>query len=130
MAAWLATYSEGAAQYSIEGEFIARDKAHMRANIASRFMEPDLYAELLSRHSDDNVVIDHERVRRNFPEGAGTIEMLCIYLIEHDLIQSHLQAVQPAADQAVIGYGHRASWPMWPGPPASSEPVRPGAALV
>jgi hypothetical protein len=86
MAAWLATYSEDAAQYSIEGELIARDKAHMRANIASCFMEPDLYAELLSRHSDDNVVIDHERVRRNFPEGAGTIEMLCIYLIEHDLI--------------------------------------------
>lgn len=86
MAAWLATYSEDAAQYSIEGELIARDKAHMRANIASRFMEPDLHAELLFRHSDDNVVIDHERVRRNFPEGAGTIEMLCIYLIEHDLI--------------------------------------------
>lgn len=52
----------------------------------SRFAEPDLHATLLSRHSYDNVVIDHERVTRNFPEGPGTIEMLCIYLIEQGLI--------------------------------------------
>lgn len=52
----------------------------------SRFAEPDLHAPLLSRHSYDNVVIDHERVTRNFPEGPGTIEMLCIYLIEQGLI--------------------------------------------
>lgn len=84
--AWLATYADDAAQYSLEGEIIARDKAQMAANMVSRFAEPDLHATLLSRHSYDNVVIDHERVTRNFPEGPGTIEMLCIYLIEQGLI--------------------------------------------
>ncbi|WP_429167626.1 nuclear transport factor 2 family protein [Aeromonas rivipollensis] len=86
VAAWLATYADDAAQYSLEGEIIARDKAQMAANMVSRFAEPDLHATLLSRHSYDNVVIDHERVIRNFPEGPGTIEMLCIYLIEQGLI--------------------------------------------
>ena len=86
VAAWLATYADDAAQYSLEGEIIARDKAQMAANMVSRFAEPDLHATLLSRHSYDNVVIDHERVTRNFPEGPGTIEMLCIYLIEQGLI--------------------------------------------
>ena len=86
VAAWLATYTDDAAQYSLEGEIIARDKAQMAANMVSRFAEPDLHATLLSRHSYDNVVIDHERVTRNFPEGPGTIEMLCIYLIEQGLI--------------------------------------------
>ena len=86
VAAWVATYADDAAQYSLEGEIIARDKAQMAANMVSRFAEPDLHATLLSRHSYDNVVIDHERVTRNFPEGPGTIEMLCIYLIEQGLI--------------------------------------------
>lgn len=86
VAAWLATYADDAAQYSLEGEIIARDKAQMAANMVSRFAEPDLHATLLSRHSYDNVVIDHERVTRNFPEGPGIIEMLCIYLIEQGLI--------------------------------------------
>lgn len=86
VAAWLATYADDAAQYSLEGEIIARDKAQMAANMVSRFAEPDLHATLLSRHSYDNVVIDHERVTRNFPDGPGTIEMLCIYLIEQGLI--------------------------------------------
>jgi hypothetical protein len=26
-----------------------------------------------------NVVVDSEEITRNFPEGLGTIEMLCIY---------------------------------------------------
>ena len=86
VAAWLATYADDAAQYSLEGEIIARDKAQMAANMVSRFAEPDLHATLLTRHSYDNVVIDHERVTRTFPEGPGTIEMLCIYLIEQGLI--------------------------------------------
>jgi putative hydrolase of HD superfamily len=34
-----------------------------------------------------NVVVDHEVVTRNFPQGKGEIEMLCVYEIENGLIQ-------------------------------------------
>ncbi len=32
-------------------------------------------------------VIDHELVTRNFPEGKGSIEMLCIYEVTDGYIQ-------------------------------------------
>ena len=34
-----------------------------------------------------NVVVDAELITRNFPEGIGTLEMLCIYEITNGLIQ-------------------------------------------
>jgi hypothetical protein len=51
----------------------------MRSRIAIRFEEPDLFAELLDRIVVGNIVVDRERISRNFPEGLGTVEMLCIY---------------------------------------------------
>ena len=84
---WLATYTDDAVQYSIEGGILASSKDEMRVNISRRFEEPDLFAELLSRQVFDNVVIDHEKITRNFPEGDGTLEMLCIYVIENGLIK-------------------------------------------
>jgi len=33
-----------------------------------------------------HIVVDHEVVTRNFPEGRGTIEMLCIYEIAGETI--------------------------------------------
>jgi putative hydrolase of HD superfamily len=33
-----------------------------------------------------SIVVDHERVTRNFPEGKGTIEMLCVYEVIDGLI--------------------------------------------
>jgi hypothetical protein len=34
-----------------------------------------------------NVVIDHEHVTRNFPEGKGRIELVCIYRVEQGSIR-------------------------------------------
>ena len=34
-----------------------------------------------------NVVVDLELITRNFPEGRGTIEMLCIYEVVDGLIR-------------------------------------------
>jgi hypothetical protein len=31
-------------------------------------------------------VMDHERVTRNFPEGRGEVDMLCIYEVQEGLI--------------------------------------------
>jgi hypothetical protein len=33
------------------------------------------------------IVTDHELITRNFPEGKGTTEMLCIYHVEKGLIK-------------------------------------------
>lgn len=35
-----------------------------------------------------NIVIDHEEVVRNFPEGAGTIEMIGIYEVRAGFIHT------------------------------------------
>jgi len=34
-----------------------------------------------------NIVVDHEKITRNFPEGRGSLEMLCVYEIKDGLIQ-------------------------------------------
>jgi hypothetical protein len=53
----------------------------------SRFAEPDLHARLLSRIVMGHIVVDHEVVTRNLPEGKTDIELLCVYEIEHGLIK-------------------------------------------
>ena len=79
MDAWLATYHDDAEQYELHGARLARGHAEMRARMQSRFAEPDLHAELLSRTVMGSIVVDHERITRNFPEGRGTMEMVCLY---------------------------------------------------
>lgn len=85
--AWLSTYAAEAEQYELHGPSLARGHAQMRSRMQQRFCEPDLHADLLSRVVMGNVVVDHERVTRNFPEGTGTIEMLCVYEVENGVIQ-------------------------------------------
>ena len=51
----------------------------MRPRFLARFAEPNLYARLLSRQVVGNMVADLELIERTFPEGVGSIEMLCIY---------------------------------------------------
>jgi hypothetical protein len=83
---WLNTYANNAIQYTTEGEVLAVGREQMAKNMAIRFAEPDLFAKLLHRIVCDNTVVDHEIITRNFPEGKGTIEMLCIYQVENGLI--------------------------------------------
>jgi hypothetical protein len=85
---WLSTYAKDAKQFSLHGECLASGHDEMRQRIAVRFAEPDLKARLLSRTVMGNIVVDHELVTRNFPEGRGEMEMLCIYQIENSLIQT------------------------------------------
>lgn len=84
--AWLATYAEDARQFELHGAPLAVGHKQMRERMAARFEEPDLHAQLLSRLIMGHVVIDHERVTRNFPEGKGTIEMLCVYEVANGAI--------------------------------------------
>jgi putative hydrolase of HD superfamily len=85
--ALLATYAPDAEQYAIHGERLARGHTEMRARFLARFAEPDLHARLLSRSAIDAFVIDHELITRNFPEGRGTLEMMCIYEVRGSLIR-------------------------------------------
>ena len=51
-----------------------------------RFEEPDLHARLISRTTVGDTVIDTERVRRNFPEGVGYVDVVGIYRFRDGLI--------------------------------------------
>jgi len=86
--AWLATYAEDARQYELAGKLLATGHAELRARTEVRFAEPDLHAHLLQRSVMGNVVIDHEVVTRNFAQGVGTVEMVCVYVVKDGVIQT------------------------------------------
>ena len=77
--ALLATYAPDARQYEHPATLLASGHADMRERMAIRFREPNLHARLLQRVVMGNIVIDHERVTRTFPEGSGTVDMVAIY---------------------------------------------------
>ncbi len=77
--ALMATYAPDAQQYVLHGELLAQGHDVLRARYAIRFAEPDLHARLVSRACIGNMVVDAEIITRNFPEGVGTLEMLCVY---------------------------------------------------
>jgi putative hydrolase of HD superfamily len=85
--ALLAAYAPDAEQYVLHGERLAKGHDELRARYLARFQEANLYAKLLSRTVLGNVVIDLEIITRNFPEGVGTLEMLCIYEVVDGRIQ-------------------------------------------
>jgi putative hydrolase of HD superfamily len=85
--ALLATYAEDAQQFVLHGERLAQGHAEMRPRFLARFAELDLHARLLSRTVVANVVVDCELITRNFPEGLGTLEMLCVYEVSNGRIQ-------------------------------------------
>ncbi|MBQ0937369.1 nuclear transport factor 2 family protein [Ideonella paludis] len=86
--AWLATYAPEARQYEHPATLLAMGRDEIRARTEPRFAEPNLHAKLLQRSVAANVVIDHEVVTRTFPEGPGSIELVCIYVVEDGLIQT------------------------------------------
>lgn len=77
--ALLAAYAPDAEQFALHGARMAQGHDEMRARYQVRFAEPDLHARLLSRTVVGNIVTDTEIITRNFPEGLGTLEMLCVY---------------------------------------------------
>jgi hypothetical protein len=77
--ALMATYAPDAQQFALHGALLAEGHEQIRPRYEMRFAEPDLHARLLSRTVLGNFVTDLEIVTRNFPEGKGTVEMLCVY---------------------------------------------------
>jgi hypothetical protein len=85
--ALMRTYAPDAQQLVLHGPLLAQGHEAIRPRYVARFAEPDLHARLLGRTVLGNFVTDLELVTRNFPEGLGTVEMLCIYEVVEGRIQ-------------------------------------------
>lgn len=85
--ALLLTYAPDAEQFTLHGELLAKGHEQLRERFLARFLELDLHAKLLSRIVVGNIVTDAELITRNFPEGLGTLEMLCVYEVIDGRIQ-------------------------------------------
>jgi putative hydrolase of HD superfamily len=85
--ALMRAYAPDAEQFALHGERLAKGHEEIRPRYVARFSEPDLHARLLSRTVMGNFVTDLELITRNFPEGVGTLEMLCIYEVAGGRIQ-------------------------------------------
>ena len=79
--AFMAEWADDAEIYAFPDTLLARGHDQIRARHVERFKEPDLHGELLSRSAVGDLVVDHERVRRNFPEGRGEVEVIALYQV-------------------------------------------------
>ena len=86
--AWLSTYAPDAIQRDGHGVVLAQGHEAIRQRTAPRMQDPHLFAKLLQRSVMGEVVIDHEIVTRDLPEGLCNIEMVCVYVVRSGLIQS------------------------------------------
>ena len=77
--ALVAVYADDAQLFEHPSTLLAAGSAALRERLAPRLREPNLHARLLQRSVMGAVVIDHEQITRNFPEGPGTLEMVMIY---------------------------------------------------
>jgi hypothetical protein len=84
--ALMLTYAPDAQQFALHGALLAQGHEQMRPRFLERFQEPDLHARLLSRTVLGKFVTDLELVTRNFPEGRGSVEMLCVYEVSEGRI--------------------------------------------
>jgi hypothetical protein len=75
-------YAADAGLYEHPDKLLATGTAALRERFAVRFQEPNLHAALLHRAVAGDIVIDHERVTRTFPEGPGTLELVMIYEVK------------------------------------------------
>ena len=91
--ALMQTYAPDAEQYALHGALLARGQEQMRERFLVRFAEPDLHARLLNRTVMANVVVDYELITRNFPEGVGMVEMICVYEVADERIRKASFAV-------------------------------------
>jgi hypothetical protein len=82
----MATYAPDARHYEYPDTLLAAGGEALRERFSLRFREPNLHARLLHRTVMGHLVIDHEVITRTFPEGPGTLEMLCFYEVREGRI--------------------------------------------
>ena len=84
--ALLAIYAEDAQMFEHPSKLLARGTEELRERFVARFREPNLHAALQKRIVAGQIVIDHEKVTRTFPEGEGQIELVMIYELKNGRI--------------------------------------------
>ncbi|UIY45268.1 nuclear transport factor 2 family protein [Methylobacterium radiotolerans] len=84
--AFMPWWADDCEYYAFPATLLARGTAAIRERHVERFQEPDLHGKLLTRIVVGNVVVDHETVQRNFPEGRGEVDVICTYEIERGKI--------------------------------------------
>ena len=84
--ALLAVYADDTQLFEHPAKLVARGSAELRQRFTLRFQETNLHAALLKRIVAGSMVVDHEKVIRTFPEGAGEIELVMIYEVKEDRI--------------------------------------------
>ena len=94
--AWLNVYSQDAVQFLLHAGELARGHDAIRKRMEDRFKDAKLHAKLIHRTTMENIVVDHELVTRTFPDGAGTVEMICVYEVEAGRIRKATFAIGQA----------------------------------
>ncbi|MFZ6765021.1 nuclear transport factor 2 family protein [Pseudoroseomonas sp. WGS1072] len=84
--AFMPWWADNCEYYAFPSILLASNAAAIRERHIVRFREPDLFGMLLSRIVIGNLVVDHETVQRNFPEGRGEVDVVCIYEVEEGKI--------------------------------------------
>jgi hypothetical protein len=84
--AFVATYTNDAEVFEHPAKLLAAGSAQLRERYGARFKEPNLHAAIVKRIVMGNVVVDHEKVTRTFPEGSGLLEAVAIYQVENGKI--------------------------------------------
>jgi len=79
--AFMLCWVEDCEYYAFPSDLLARGAAAVRARHIERFKEPGLHGRLLFRAVVGNLVVDHETVTRNFPEGPGEVDVIALYEI-------------------------------------------------
>jgi hypothetical protein len=80
--ALLKIYADDAQMFEHPSKLLATGSAELRERFVVRFKEPDLHAALRQRIVMGHIVVDHEEVTRNFPEGRGKIDLVMIYEVQ------------------------------------------------
>jgi hypothetical protein len=84
--AFLATYATDAQLFEHPATLLAAGTAQLRERYTARFREPNLHAVIAGRIVMGQLVIDHEKITRTFPEGPGTSEAVVIYHVQEGRI--------------------------------------------
>ncbi len=84
--ALMATYADDVEHFEFPATPVASGAAQVRERLHVRLQEPSLHAQLLGRTAMGNLVIDHELVTRDFPEGRGTVELIAMYEVQGEKI--------------------------------------------
>lgn len=72
-------YHPGAEQYAYPDRLLAQGHEALRTRMAARFAASRPQATLLNRIVLGELVIDHERIEQQTPEGLAVVELVALY---------------------------------------------------